>query len=94
MIEIKHIKKSFGNHQVLKDVSLRVETGDVVVILGPSGSGKTTFLRCINFLEKADAGEIIMKDLAVDCKKPGKRRSTRSVCAPPLCSRITAWSKT
>ena len=45
MIEIKHIKKSFGNHQVLKDVSLRVETGDVVVILGPSGSGKTTFLR-------------------------------------------------
>ena len=73
MIEIKHIKKSFGNHQVLKDVSLWVETGDVVVILGPSGSGKTTFLRCINFLEKADAGEIIMKDLAVDCKKARKK---------------------
>lgn len=63
MLEIKNVQKSFDNTEVLKGVSLAVEKGDVVVILGPSGSGKTTLLRCINFLEKADAGELIFDDL-------------------------------
>lgn len=58
MLEIKGIRKSFQNNQVLKGVDMKVEKGDVVVILGPSGSGKTTLLRCINFLEKAEAGVI------------------------------------
>ena len=59
MLEIKSIKKRFGEVEVLKDISLRVQDGEKIAILGPSGSGKTTLLRCISFLEKPDAGEII-----------------------------------
>lgn len=54
LLQVKNVEKSFGDNQVLKDVNLSVNKGDVVVILGPSGSGKTTFLRCLNFLEQAD----------------------------------------
>ena len=53
---VQNVRKSFEQTEVLKDVSLAVNKGDVVVILGPSGSGKTTFLRCLNFLERADGG--------------------------------------
>ena len=55
----RNIHKAFDGAEVLKDISLTVEDGDVIAILGPSGSGKTTFLRCVNFLEKADGGELI-----------------------------------
>ena len=58
MLEVRNVKKSFGDLEVLKGVDLTVEQGDVVAILGPSGSGKTTLLRCINFLETADSGEM------------------------------------
>ncbi len=58
MMEIKGICKSFGKAQVLKDIDINVEKGDVIAILGPSGSGKTTLLRCINFLEKPDKGSM------------------------------------
>lgn len=68
MIEIKNAKKSFGSLQVLKGVSLKADIGDVVVILGPSGSGKTTLLRCLNFLEKADEGQLTIGEQAVDLK--------------------------
>lgn len=73
MIEIKNVKKSFGKQEVLKDVSLKVDDGDVVVVLGPSGSGKTTLLRCINCLEKADAGELTIGDTEVDLHKAGRK---------------------
>ncbi|MDE6604206.1 MAG: amino acid ABC transporter ATP-binding protein [Lachnospiraceae bacterium] len=56
MLEVKNVKKSFGDNQVLKGIDLKVNKGDIIVILGPSGSGKTTFLRSLNFLEKADSG--------------------------------------
>lgn len=56
VLEVQHVKKHFDGPDILKDVSLSVDSGDVIAILGPSGSGKTTFLRCINFLERADAG--------------------------------------
>ena len=58
MLEVKQIHKSFGDLEVLKQVDLQVNKGDVVAILGPSGSGKTTLLRCLNFLENADSGEL------------------------------------
>lgn len=56
LIEVKGIRKSFGNNKVLDGIDLSVNQGDVTAILGPSGSGKTTLLRCLNFLEKADGG--------------------------------------
>jgi putative lysine transport system ATP-binding protein len=59
IIEIDHLKKSFGDNVVLKDISLSVNKGEVVTIIGSSGSGKSTLLRCINLLEKPTSGKII-----------------------------------
>ena len=73
MLEIKNIKKSFGQTDVLHDVSLSVNKGDVIAILGPSGSGKTTLLRCLNFLEKADGGTMTFDDETIDLHKVPKR---------------------
>ena len=59
IIEIKNLKKQFGNNVVLKDINLSIGTNEVVTIIGSSGSGKSTLLRCINLLEEPDNGEII-----------------------------------
>ena len=59
MLEIRDVKKTFDGHTVLDGIDLDVEKGDVTAILGPSGSGKTTFLRCLNFLERADSGTMV-----------------------------------
>lgn len=61
LIEIKNLKKSFGELDVLKDISTEIQEGEVLVIIGPSGSGKSTFLRCINLLEEPTGGEIIVE---------------------------------
>ena len=59
ILEVKHLSKAFGSHQVLKDVDFSVAHGDVISIIGASGSGKSTLLRCINLLETPSAGEIL-----------------------------------
>ena len=60
LLEVKNIKKNFGKTQVLKGISFSLEKGQVLAIIGSSGSGKTTLLRCLNFLETADEGQIIV----------------------------------
>jgi L-cystine transport system ATP-binding protein len=83
MIKVENLKKSFGQNEILKGVSIQVEHGEVTVIIGPSGSGKTTLLRCINFLEKADEGNLTVGDLTVDLKKCKKKDilAVRRKCA-------------
>lgn len=73
MLQVEHIAKTFGERQVLEDVNLQVNQGDVVVILGPSGSGKTTFLRCLNHLEKADSGHLTLAGKTYDLSKLSKK---------------------
>lgn len=62
MITVKHLKKYFGDHYVLKDISEDIDKGERVFIVGPSGSGKSTFLRCLNKLEEPSDGEIYFND--------------------------------
>ncbi|MDE5966996.1 MAG: amino acid ABC transporter ATP-binding protein [Lachnospiraceae bacterium] len=63
LLQINHVEKHFGDLEVLKDISLEVEEGQVLAIIGPSGSGKSTLLRCATMLEQADGGEIIYDGL-------------------------------
>ena len=74
MLEITNIHKAFGKYEVLKGVNLKINKGDVVVILGPSGSGKTTLLRCINFLEKANDGHARFGDIDVNLRTASKKQ--------------------
>ena len=59
-LEIKHLVKSFGDLEVIKDVSLSAKQGDVICIIGSSGSGKSTLLRCINLLEMPNSGQVLV----------------------------------
>ncbi len=65
MLNVKHLKKSFGKNVVLNDISFEVKEGDIIAIVGPSGSGKSTLLRCLNMIEKPTGGKIVFegKDL-------------------------------
>jgi len=79
ILEIKHLGKSFGAHEVLKDIDFTVNKGDVISIIGASGSGKSTLLRCINLLETPTHGEIWYQ---------GKNVLDRSVKAPEYRSHV------
>lgn len=65
MIDVKHLSKSFGNNQVLNDISEHIHPGEKIVIIGPSGSGKSTFLRCLNMLEYPSAGQITFDSVEI-----------------------------
>ena len=83
ILEVRGLKKNFGNLEVLKGIDLDVKRGEVIVIIGPSGSGKSTFLRCLNGLETANGGSIKMhvrkkgehEDFAVELL--GKKREEK-----------------
>ena len=72
VFEIKNARKSFGDLEVLKDISVSVEKGEIVSIIGPSGSGKSTFLRCATMLERLDGGTLTYSGHTVAEDKDGK----------------------
>ena len=74
LIRIDHLKKDFGDHAVLKDISLSVTRGEVVSVIGSSGSGKSTMLRCINLLETPTSGDILYKGNSILAPKTDIRR--------------------
>lgn len=73
--QITGLKKSFGKNVILKNVGMTINKGEVVCIIGPSGSGKTTFLRCLNLLERPDAGMYELGDLRYDLSRIGSHQS-------------------
>ena len=79
ILEVKHLSKAFGKHQVLRDIDFTVRPGDVTSIIGASGSGKSTLLRCINLLETPSAGEILFH---------GKDITGRGVNAPAYRTKV------
>ena len=68
MVKVEHLKKNFGDLEVLKDINLTVKEGEKLVIIGPSGSGKSTFIRCINYLEEPTSGKVTIAGTEVTKK--------------------------
>lgn len=73
MIEIKNLKKSFNQNEVLRGINLSINDNEIVSIIGSSGGGKSTLLRCLNFLEHADSGTIRIGEVSVDCSNTNKK---------------------
>lgn len=71
ILQVKHLSKTFGKHEVLRDIDFSVNAGDVTSIIGASGSGKSTLLRCINLLETPSSGEILYHGANIDKIKGG-----------------------
>ena len=85
MIKVNHLSKKFGNLEVLKDINLNINEGEVVCIIGPSGSGKSTFLRCINQLERPTGGTVQYEgknllDKNCDIRRKSEWFSRNSIC--------------
>jgi general L-amino acid transport system ATP-binding protein len=81
IIEINSLNKWYGDFHALKDIDLKVKEGEIIVVCGPSGSGKSTLIRCVNFLEKFQEGQIIVDgvELSDDVKKIRQVRSEVSM---------------
>lgn len=80
MIKLEHLKKNFGDLEVLKDISMEIKKGEVVAIIGPSGSGKSTMLRCMNLLEVPTGGSIYIKDKNIMDKDTNITEIRKNVC--------------
>src|SRR5437763_965834 len=95
---VEHISKRLGTNEVLKDISVQLERGQVVALLGPSGSGKTTLLRCVAGLERPDAGRILLGHFHTSrpsCARrpvPGYARCS-SICSSAPCTSRTTRSR-
>ena len=74
ILQVSHLGKSFGSHEVLKDIHFDVKKGEVISVIGSSGSGKSTLLRCINMLEEPSGGEIMFKGEQISYKPKDKNR--------------------
>lgn len=74
LLEVHNLKKQFNGQEVLSGIDLSIEKGEVLVIIGPSGSGKTTLLRNLNFLERADSGEMNFAGQQIDLSNPAKEQ--------------------
>ncbi|WP_167506124.1 amino acid ABC transporter ATP-binding protein [Halobacillus faecis] len=79
MIQVNKLNKSFGDLHVLKDIDFHVEESEVVVLIGASGSGKSTMLRCLNFLEMKNSGELFIKGEQIDPKKDNLNKVRQQV---------------
>jgi cystine transport system ATP-binding protein len=80
LLRVTGLRKSFGDHEVLRSIDLEVRRGEVVALIGPSGSGKTTVLRCLNSLEVPDGGQIAVgDDLVVDFDRPVSKRQLNAL---------------
>lgn len=73
MIEIRNLKKSFNQNEVLRGINLSIKDNEIVSIIGSSGGGKSTLLRCLNFLEHADSGFIKIGEVSIDCSNTNKK---------------------
>lgn len=73
MIKIENLCKSFGDNEILKDISVDINDGDVIAVIGPSGCGKSTFLRCINMLEPPTSGHIFIDGTDITADKTDRK---------------------
>jgi ABC-type polar amino acid transport system ATPase subunit len=79
MLEVQQLRKSFGNHEILKGIDFTIKKGEKVVVIGPSGSGKSTFLRCLNYLERPTSGSV--KIMGQFFELPGQKYNEKYVAA-------------
>lgn len=91
-LSVAHLEKSFGSTRVLRDVSFDLPEGETLSVIGSSGSGKTTLLRCLNFLERPDAGVISLRNQTLldgPALRCGRGSCGKSACISVWCSRIS-----
>ena len=77
IIEVRDLRKQFGENKVLRGIDLDIKKGDVIAIIGPSGCGKSTFLRCLNLLETPSSGSIVFDDDYVFCSTLDADKETK-----------------
>jgi len=78
IIEVKNLKKNYGDREILKDISFSIEKGEIISIIGESGAGKSTLMRCINGLEGINSGSIKFYDTDITKLKEKERNSTKT----------------